>query len=89
VAGRTFELDGEARLGRDAARCHVHLEEATVSREHAALRPDPARACWAVHRLSRTGHLLVNGRAVDQAALEPGDQIQVGSSILVLEAPVS
>jgi RsiW-degrading membrane proteinase PrsW (M82 family) len=89
VAGRTFDLDGEARLGRDAARCHVHLEEATVSREHAALVPDPARACWAVQRLSRTGHLLVNGRSVDLAALEPGDQIQVGSSILVLEAPVS
>ena len=55
VAGRTFDLDGEAVLGRDAKRCHVHLEEPTVSREHATLLPDPARAGWAVQRLSRTG----------------------------------
>lgn len=87
AAGRSFDLEGEARLGRDAVRCHIHLDEPTVSREHAALRPDPERACWAVHRLSRTGFLLVNGQAVDQAALQPGDQIQVGSSVLVLEAP--
>jgi RsiW-degrading membrane proteinase PrsW (M82 family) len=87
AAGRTFDLDGEAILGRDARRCLVHLEEPTVSREHATLRPDPARAGWAVQRLSRHGWLLVNGEAVDEADLQPGDRIQVGSSVLVLEAP--
>jgi S-DNA-T family DNA segregation ATPase FtsK/SpoIIIE len=85
VAGRTFDLHGETRLGRDPGRCGVLLEEKTVSREHAALVPDPARAAWRVQRLSRTGHLFVNGRPVDQAVLAPGDQIQVGTSVLVLE----
>jgi protease PrsW len=89
VAGRTFDLDGEAVLGRDAQRCQVHLEEPTVSREHATVRPDPGRAGWALQRLSRTGYVLVNGQAVDEAALQAGDQIQVGSSVLVLEAAAS
>jgi hypothetical protein len=47
--------------------------------------PDPARAAWRLQRLSHSGHVYVNGHAVDEAFLAPGDQIQVGTSVLVLE----
>jgi RsiW-degrading membrane proteinase PrsW (M82 family) len=83
--GRTFDLMGETRLGRDPARCAVLMEEKTVSREHAALVPDPGRLAWRLQRLSHNAHVYVNGRAVDEAFLAPGDQIQVGTSVLVLE----
>jgi hypothetical protein len=83
--GRTFDLLGETRVGRDPARCAVLVDEKTVSREHAALVPDIARSAWRLQRLSHSGHVFVNGRAVNDAFLAPGDQIQVGTSVLVLE----
>ena len=83
--GRTFDLLGETRLGRDPARCAVLVDEKTVSREHAALVPDVERSAWRLQRLSHSGHVFVNGRAVSDAFLAPGDQIQVGTSVLVLE----
>lgn len=72
-------------MGRDAAKCGVLMDEQTVSREHATLVPDPAHAAWRVQRLSRSGFVYVNGQAVEDALLAPGDQIQVGTSVLVLE----
>jgi RsiW-degrading membrane proteinase PrsW (M82 family) len=83
--GRTFDLRGETRLGRDPARCAVLVDEKTVSREHASLVPDVERSAWRLQRLSHSGHVFVNGRAVTDAVLAPGDQIQVGTSVLVLE----
>ena len=83
--GRTFDLLGETRLGRDPARCAVLVDEMTVSREHATLVPDLERSAWRLQRLSHNGHVFVNGRAVTDAFLAPGDQIQVGTSVLVLE----
>jgi PrsW family intramembrane metalloprotease/Inner membrane component of T3SS, cytoplasmic domain len=83
--GQTFDLRGETRLGRDPERCAVLMEEKTVSREHVALVPDTARAAWRLQRLSHNGHVYVNGHSVDEAFLAPGDQIRVGSSVLVLE----
>jgi len=83
--GRTFDLLGETRLGRDPVRCAVLVDERTVSREHASLVPDVERSAWRLQRLSQSGHVFVNGRAVTDAFLAPGDQIQVGTSVLVLE----
>jgi pSer/pThr/pTyr-binding forkhead associated (FHA) protein len=85
ASGRTFDLLGETRMGRDAARCTVLVDEQTVSREHAALVPDPVHAAWRLQRLSRSGYVYVNGHAVEDAILSAGDQIQVGTSVLVLE----
>lgn len=83
--GRTFDLLGETRLGRDPARCAVLVDEKTVSREHATLVPDVEHSAWRLQRLSHSGHVFVNGHAVNDAFLAPGDQIQVGTSVLVLE----
>lgn len=85
-AGRAYALDGEVRLGRDASRCAIHVDEVTVSREHAVLVPDVGRATWLIRRLSRLQPLYVNGQQVEEAALSPGDQIQVGSWVFIIEA---
>lgn len=86
LEGRVFELSGEALIGRDAQRCLVFLAEGAVSREHALLSPDPQGSTgWVVRRLSRTSPLYVNGVAVEEVLLGAGDQIQVGSAVLILE----
>lgn len=84
-AGRTFELDGEVRVGRDGHRCVLHVDEPTVSREHAVLTPDVERRAWRIRRVSTKAPLYLNGQEVQEARLTPGDQIQVGSWVLILE----
>lgn len=84
-AGRTFDLAGETRVGRDGARCALHVDEPTVSREHAVLMPDDERRAWKIRRVSTKAPLFLNGQEVQEARLTPGDQIQVGTWVLVLE----
>lgn len=86
-AGQSYALAGEVRMGRDGSRCAIHVDEITVSREHALLTPDTEKAAWRVRRLSRQRPLYVNGEDVEEALLTSGDRIQVGSWVLVLEAP--
>jgi RsiW-degrading membrane proteinase PrsW (M82 family) len=83
--GLTFDLLGETRLGRDPSRCAVLVDEKAVSREHAAVVPNAGRSAWRLQRLTQRGHVYLNGRAVEAAFLAPGDQIQVGTAVLVLE----
>ena len=83
--GRTFDLNGEIRVGRDGTRCVLHVDEPTVSREHAVLSPDSERRAWRIRRVSTKAPLYLNGQEVQEARLTPGDQIQVGSWVLVLE----
>jgi RsiW-degrading membrane proteinase PrsW (M82 family) len=83
AAGSRYALDGELRVGRDPTRCSVHLTEAAVSRQHALLVREGG--AWRVRRLSTTGPVYVNGRAVEEAALASGDQLQVGSSVFIVE----
>jgi RsiW-degrading membrane proteinase PrsW (M82 family) len=84
-AGLTFNLSGEIRLGRDGARCALHVDEPAVSREHAVLSPDGERRAWRIRRVSTKAPLYLNGLEVQEARLTPGDQIQVGTWVLVLE----
>jgi len=82
--GRLYSLKGdEVRIGRDSARCQIHLGEAMVSRLHAALETQGRG--WRIRRLSSSSPLYVNGAAVDDQVLKPGDQIQVGSTVFVAE----
>jgi len=84
ATGRVVPLDAETRIGRDGRRCQVHLDEPTVSREHAMLTPGEA-GTWRVLRLSRTSALFVNDQAVEEACLAPGDRLQLGGSAFVVE----
>jgi pSer/pThr/pTyr-binding forkhead associated (FHA) protein len=78
-------LSGETLLGRDKARCQVVVEEGAVSRVHARLTPDPGSGRWRIERLSATGGLWVNDAPVETALLAPGDRIQAGTAVFVME----
>jgi RsiW-degrading membrane proteinase PrsW (M82 family) len=86
ATGHTFPLSfAEVYLGRDPERCTVHLAEPIVSRQHASIGPD-SDGRWRLRRLSLTAPVFVNGAAVIEATLRVGDQLKLGSSILVLES---
>jgi RsiW-degrading membrane proteinase PrsW (M82 family) len=78
LAGRRFVLDGDGiELGRDES-CGIRFgaHDQQVSRRHATLvrTADGVR----LHDHSANG-TLVNGRRVSEAALRPGDVVQLGS----------
>jgi RsiW-degrading membrane proteinase PrsW (M82 family) len=86
VTGRVVALEAEVTIGRDRTRCAIHIDEPTVSREHALLVPEADGVAWRVVRLSRTAPVLVNDQATDDARLRPGDRLQMGSAAFVFEA---
>ncbi|HEX8054925.1 MAG TPA: DUF3662 and FHA domain-containing protein [Thermoleophilaceae bacterium] len=56
--------------------CDITVEDANVSRRHAELRNEDGR--WVVADLGSTNGVKVNGRRVEHAALEPGDEVVFG-----------
>lgn len=78
-------LEGERMtIGRLAA-CDISLQDANVSREHAALVSVPEG--WAIQDLESRNGTFVNGRAVKNAILQEGDTIRVGVTELVYRDP--
>lgn len=59
------------------------LEDPNVSRRHMELRRDSAG--WVAVDLGSTNGVKVNGRRVEEAPLEPGDEIAVGVSRFTFE----
>jgi serine phosphatase RsbU (regulator of sigma subunit) len=57
-----------------------------VSRLHAALIRDPYQRWW-IHDLGSSNGTYVNGSAVKERALNPGDTIQIGPYSLTLRVP--
>jgi hypothetical protein len=74
--GETFApLGTRTTIGRSPD-CGVFLDDVTVSRRHAALvRRDDV---WHVEDMGSLNGTFVNRRRVDAAALEDGDEIQIG-----------
>jgi signal transduction histidine kinase len=80
--GKRFELpENEPQLiGRSSEALPV--TDTTVSRRHAELTPDDGR--WFLRDLDSSNGTFVNGtRLRDRLELSPGDQIRVGSTLLV------
>jgi Protein of unknown function (DUF3662)/FHA domain len=75
-----------ATLGRSRD-CEIVLDDANVSRRHAAVQPHAAsRYGWAVADLGSTNGTKLNGRRVDEPTpLEPGDRIELGTTELRFE----
>ena len=75
-----------ATLGRSRD-CEIVLDDANVSRHHAAVQPHAASTYgWAVADLGSTNGTKLNGRRVDEPTpLEPGDRIEVGTTELRFE----
>ena len=81
--GRRRILSGDAVvLGRSRA-ADIVLDDPNVSRRHAELQREDSR--WAIADLGSTNGVKVNGRRVERAYLEPGDEIVLGTSTLQFE----
>lgn len=71
-------------IGRLAS-CDICLDDANVSREHAAFELEGTG--WALVDLESTNGTLVNGKRIVRARLHDGDIIQTGATRLVFHEP--
>ena len=69
-------------LGR-SREADVVLDDPNVSRRHAEMRRDGER--WSIADLGSTNGVKVNGRRVERAELDPGDEIVLGTLELRFE----
>jgi signal transduction histidine kinase len=82
--GKQFALSGDRiGIGRDASN-RIKLHDTEVSRRHAEF-VHSADGYRLVDRGSANG-TLVNGQSIRDVLLQPGDQIQIGQSVLVYTA---
>ncbi|MCK9249176.1 MAG: FHA domain-containing protein [Solirubrobacteraceae bacterium] len=83
-AGTTVPLEGPLVLGR-GTQSDVVLDDERASRRHAEVRPDGPRAV--VHDLGSANGTLVDGRPLfGETFLTPGQQVQIGVTVLQLRA---
>jgi hypothetical protein len=84
VDGRRVVIGPEgARIGR-SRQCEVVINDPNVSREHAEIRP--RGGSWVLSDLNSTNGTLLNGRRVERPELvRPGDEIELGTSVVVFE----
>jgi Protein of unknown function (DUF3662)/FHA domain len=78
--GRRTVLSGSRVLLGRSRDCDVVLDDPNVSRRHAELRREGET--WIIADLGSTNGVKVNGRRVDHALLNPGDEITLGISRL-------
>ncbi|MDO8632201.1 MAG: ATP-binding protein [Phycisphaerales bacterium] len=79
--GRTYRTpDESAVIGRTSDQ--IHLSDHSASRRHAEIRP--VNGSWVLVDLNSSNGTYLNGqRLVSPTALKHGDQIKVGSTVLV------
>jgi hypothetical protein len=84
VSGRRMLVPpGGAAVGRSRD-CDIVLEDSSVSRRHAELRPQGS--AWTVEDLGSTNGVRVNGSQIDGAhRLQTGDRIEMGSTEMLFE----
>lgn len=84
--GVRFELNGPVLgMGRDSSNA-IQLHDNEVSRQHAELRlVDNA---YTICDLNSSNGTFVNGRRVRQHRLHSGDQVQVGSTLMLFTGPL-
>jgi signal transduction histidine kinase/pSer/pThr/pTyr-binding forkhead associated (FHA) protein len=80
-ADKQFELTGSVHsVGRDST-SSIRLVDTEVSRRHAEFRL--VDGAWHLLDSGSANGTFVNGQAVTDAPLQPGDRIQIGQSVLV------
>lgn len=83
--GVRFELDeSPVRVGRDASSA-VQLHDTEVSRQHAEIRRH--EHAFTIVDLGSSNGTFVNGRRIERYALQSGDQVQVGSTLMLFTGP--
>ncbi len=74
---------GGASLGR-SRQCDVTVDDANVSRTHAEVRP--RGGSWVLNDLGSTNGSRLNGHRVEGSeVLKPGDEIELGTTVLRFE----
>jgi two-component system NtrC family sensor kinase len=83
--GSRFELDGPTiRIGREASN-NIQLHDTEVSRHHAEIRRlDDAIT---ISDANSSNGTYVNGQRIKQCRLNSGDQLQMGSTLMLYTAP--
>ncbi len=80
--GEVFSfVDGEITVGRDPSN-HIPLLDSLVSRHHCVLRSEGE--AFRLVDLNSRNSTFVNGVAVTEKVLAPGDQVRIGNSMFVL-----
>jgi hypothetical protein len=70
-------------LGR-SRQCDVVLSDPNVSRQHAEIRP--RGGSWVLEDLGSTNGSLLNGRRIEgPEVVKPGDEIEIGTSVITFE----
>ena len=70
-------------IGRDDT-SDIALPDASVSRAHARISRDELGK-WSITDLNSTNGTSVNGRKISNARLSYGDQVTVGTTILLFQ----
>jgi len=73
--GRSFDIEDEAVLGRDAG-CEVRLADRSISRRHARLAFDGLQ--WVLEDLGSRNGVKVGGERVESATLVDHDELVLG-----------
>jgi hypothetical protein len=81
--GKRTVLSGSRVLIGRSRDCDVTLEDPNASRRHAELRNEGGY--WIVTDLGSTNGVKVNGRRVEEAVLQPGDELALGLARLRFE----
>ncbi len=70
-------------IGR-SRQADVVLNDPNISRQHAEIRP--RGGSWVLTDLGSTNGSCINGRRIDQPeVIKPGDEIEVGTSVMRFE----
>jgi hypothetical protein len=81
--GKRVVLSGSRILIGRSRDCDFTLEDPNASRRHAELRNEGGQ--WVIADLGSTNGVKVNGRRVEQAPLQPGDELSFGLARLRFE----
>lgn len=92
-AGRLFPLDPRGTVvGRDAQN-DIILDDSAVSRQHAKLRREPGARKnteqFYIYDLGSSNGTFVNDKKVVRKALDDGDRIRIGETLLVFKTAES
>jgi signal transduction histidine kinase len=85
--GKAFDIDGETSLiGRDPS-CEISLHDPGISRHHARLELRGSQ--YVLKDNGSSNGIFLNGVRVNEAAIQTGDQIRVGNTILAVGLPAT
>ena len=84
MSGEKYPIaDETALIGREET-CDIYLPDASISRAHARINRDDMGS-WSIIDLDSTNGTAVNGRKIERSGLNFGDQITVGTTILLFQ----